>query len=414
MLGVAGVFPQLRKLNDRSVALTYGRYGAKVMFADPTGKRWTKPTVLYNGPTSGHTELRERADGKFVYVHDQSGFYPPSWDATPPAGYVYDNNQSAHLKALILDIERVDTHDDRPWAFQYHGDVAPNALQDPWTLSQSGSVSTYLWADQGQDYVRLTTGSNGTSRSLYYQSTANSSWSKMDFADGVVADFRARIGAESTSDSAAVLFLGDGANGYLSLELTGTQVGLEGNGGNAGQQNFLESMNPGFRTSDWHDYRLVISPDAGSNGAVLASLYLDGDYSDPILTQLMNLTANYDYISFGDLTGVNNGTLDVDFLRFTRLNMFAGDTDFDGDVDLSDLSNLASSYGAPDGAEWALGDFDWDGDVDLNDLSSLASNYGLGEAQAFADFQLLTSVPATLLPLLGFVFFSRKRGSACV
>lgn len=92
----------------------------------------------------------------------------------------------------------------------------------------------------------------------------------------------------------------------------------------------------------------------------------------------MNLAANYDYISFGDLTGVNNGAIE--------------------------------------GAEWALGDFDWDGDIDLNDLSNLASNYGLGEAQAFADFQLLTSVPepVTLLPLLGVLFFSRKRGSACV
>jgi hypothetical protein len=70
-----------------------------------------------------------------------------------------------------------------------------------------------------------------------------------------------------------------------------------------------------------------------------------------------------------------------------------GNTDFDGDVDLSDLSNLAANYGAPSGATWAMGDFDQDGDVDLSDLSAMAANYGSGEAQAFADFQSITGVP---------------------
>jgi len=70
-----------------------------------------------------------------------------------------------------------------------------------------------------------------------------------------------------------------------------------------------------------------------------------------------------------------------------------GDVDSDFDVDLSDLSALAGSYGMLTGGHWHLGDFDLDGDVDLNDLSSLASNYGSGEAQAFTDFASLASVP---------------------
>jgi hypothetical protein len=70
-----------------------------------------------------------------------------------------------------------------------------------------------------------------------------------------------------------------------------------------------------------------------------------------------------------------------------------GDTDFDGDIDLSDLANLAASYGQGSGQFWPDGDFDFDGDVDLNDLSNLAANYGLGEAQAIADFLAITSVP---------------------
>jgi hypothetical protein len=71
-----------------------------------------------------------------------------------------------------------------------------------------------------------------------------------------------------------------------------------------------------------------------------------------------------------------------------------GDTDFDDDVDLADLGNLASSYGlSSDNIKWQNGDFDHDDDVDLNDLGTLASNYQSGQSQAFADFATLTTVP---------------------
>jgi len=69
-----------------------------------------------------------------------------------------------------------------------------------------------------------------------------------------------------------------------------------------------------------------------------------------------------------------------------------GDADWDGDVDLSDLSLLAGHYGNSTSMTWINGDFDRDGDVDLSDLSSLASHYGTGQAQAFADFQSLAGI----------------------
>jgi hypothetical protein len=89
-----------------------------------------------------------------------------------------------------------------------------------------------------------------------------------------------------------------------------------------------------------------------------------------------------------------------------------GDTDLDGDVDLSDLGNLATHYGLTNGGHWSLGDFDLDGDVDLNDLGTLATYYGDGSAQAFADFQALTSVPepgsAAALISMPFVMMFRR------
>ena len=53
-----------------------------------------------------------------------------------------------------------------------------------------------------------------------------------------------------------------------------------------------------------------------------------------------------------------------------------GDLDNDCDVDLADLAELLSHYGATSGATCADGDFDRDGDVDLADLAELLGAYG--------------------------------------
>ena len=53
-----------------------------------------------------------------------------------------------------------------------------------------------------------------------------------------------------------------------------------------------------------------------------------------------------------------------------------GDLDGDGDVDLTDLSQLLANYGMLSGADPEDGDLDGDGDVDLTDLSALLAVYG--------------------------------------
>jgi hypothetical protein len=53
-----------------------------------------------------------------------------------------------------------------------------------------------------------------------------------------------------------------------------------------------------------------------------------------------------------------------------------GDTNLDFKVDVTDLGNLASSYGTSSGALWVQGDTNYDGKVDVTDLGNLASNYG--------------------------------------
>jgi probable HAF family extracellular repeat protein len=100
--------------------------------------------------------------------------------------------------------------------------------------------------------------------------------------------------------------------------------------------------------------------------------------------------------------------------RLTLISMQAGvgDTDLDGDVDLSDLGTLATSYGQNNpNIDWVNGDFDHDNDVDLSDLGTLATNYSAGEAQAYADFAAMVPEPSGLavLAMVGVMMRRRQR-----
>lgn len=54
-----------------------------------------------------------------------------------------------------------------------------------------------------------------------------------------------------------------------------------------------------------------------------------------------------------------------------------GDLDLDGDVDITDLTQLLSHFGMVAGATPADGDLDGDTDVDISDLATLLSNFGV-------------------------------------
>lgn len=81
--------------------------------------------------------------------------------------------------------------------------------------------------------------------------------------------------------------------------------------------------------------------------------------------------------SVNDPAGLNLGE-DVTFDFFVLI----GDTNHDRTVDVTDLGNMASNYGASTGATWTSGDTNYDGQVDVSDLGNLASNYGVTLAQA--------------------------------
>ena len=78
----------------------------------------------------------------------------------------------------------------------------------------------------------------------------------------------------------------------------------------------------------------------------------------------------------GYVWGENVGWINLDDENHFVVLLHDGDLDFDGDVDLADLSELLRNYGTTSGMNWEDGDIDGDDDVDLADLSALLSRYG--------------------------------------
>jgi hypothetical protein len=313
-VGVGGDFPQLRKLDDGTVAMTFGRYGAKVMFADPTGARWTAPTVIYNGPGSGYVDMRRTPNGNWCFVYDQSSFYPPGYNNNPPNAYVYNNDQSANLKAAILTLAPQPSTDDFRWAVEYHGDAAPETLG--WSKMQAGTVSTRQWAELGQDFFRINTAGVGANQ-LNYQLSSGSAWQNMRFDNGVVIDLRSRS-VPSNDLGSGDLFFDDGVNGSALLQFSGQGIFLQGLGGAAAAAAYWGADHPGFNSYDWQNCRVVIEPDPASGG-IFAKVYLNGDASTPILTKQLAASSLASTLRFGDDTGTTNGTFDLDYLRFSAI-----------------------------------------------------------------------------------------------
>ncbi len=100
-----------------------------------------------------------------------------------------------------------------------------------------------------------------------------------------------------------------------------------------------------------------------------------------------------------DQTTVND-YLTAKYFPPTRV---AGDADDDGDVDLSDLSILATNWDATVAGGWDDADFDLDNFVGLTDLSMMASNWQYGVTTAVPE-------PATMsLLAIGGIALLRRR-----
>jgi autotransporter-associated beta strand protein len=71
-----------------------------------------------------------------------------------------------------------------------------------------------------------------------------------------------------------------------------------------------------------------------------------------------------------------------------------GDTNLDGTVNVTDLSNMAGNFGKTSGGTWASGDMDYNNTVNVADLSDLASNFGSSLASGLASGLASAAAPA--------------------
>jgi hypothetical protein len=104
---------------------------------------------------------------------------------------------------------------------------------------------------------------------------------------------------------------------------------------------------------------------------------------------------------------VNN--LDVDeWLTLAGDKYVRGDTDLDGDIDASDLNNLALNWLIPGDYGWSGGDFDGNGIADSADLNLIGLNWQHGAA-------VNSPVPEpgclSLLLILGWTVIARLKSS---
>jgi hypothetical protein len=106
-------------------------------------------------------------------------------------------------------------------------------------------------------------------------------------------------------------------------------------------------------------------------------------------------------LGYGDNAVLNASTFAGEAVDTSSLLVkftYAGDTDLDGDVDVADLGNLASSWQT--NGVWTRGDFDYNGTVDVNDLGLLATNWqaGVGTPLGPSLTQALESLGLSSIP----------------
>ncbi len=126
--------------------------------------------------------------------------------------------------------------------------------------------------------------------------------------------------------------------------------------------------NPVFFSFQWRKDGNDLSDDVRFSGTASQTLLI-------LPVELADEGA-YDCVVTALLGAMCSTTSDAATLTVTASADCPEDLDADGDIDLSDLSQLLGNYGTTSGAAPEDGDLDGDGDVDLADLSALLAVYG--------------------------------------
>ena len=82
--GAVGACPRLLALDNGVLALSFGRFcrptqGVGIIFSADGGQTWTNRTELFDGLSSGYTDMVALGPGKLLYVHDSVTAWAPTF-----------------------------------------------------------------------------------------------------------------------------------------------------------------------------------------------------------------------------------------------------------------------------------------------------------------------------------------------
>jgi hypothetical protein len=138
------------------------------------------------------------------------------------------------------------------------------------------------------------------------------------------------------------------------------------------------------------DYRGQTNP-ASTIRAQLASGYNAGAWNGPGIGTTAPLTVGGKAVGVGWKDDASTQSITV---KYT----YVGDANVDGQVDITDLGALATSWQTA--GTWANGDFDYSNFVDITDLGALATNWqaGVGSPLRPGDLSLSEALASLGLP----------------
>jgi len=356
---------------------------------------------IFFGDASGNVG----GDVDIDYVGLTPGAYAPVGfaDASPKAG----NLAKKHSSTFDWKYECAALPSSQDLDFDFFNDFeVPFGTITP-TLSGNGTVL-------------FETGSTAGDQSYFDggQAYTHALWDTQNYNvtdDGYTIEFRAKVTGSINADVGLLSVVVDQDGGdvdpaaiVLDIAENKTTTRVEkGSGTGINVDLDLNANNDGF-----HVFRFVASPWV-DNGHYF--IYRDGE----LITEVGGIARGRnevtpDMLYFGDTSGANSGTIELDYIRFMEgayaPELIPGDTDNDGDVDADDLAVVAAHWGGTVGAnDYTVGNFNGDTVVDAADAAIQAANWtGSGGEEG------ATGVPepgtlAMLLGLLSVLLVARRR-----
>jgi probable HAF family extracellular repeat protein len=241
------------------------------------------------------------------------------------------------------------------------GSLPPDTAQNSWGYGINGS---------GQLAGYSVTG-NGTGLA-YYHATLYSNGTMTDLGNGIGGNYSYGYGINSSGAVVGDAEVSPGGPLQAFVDSNGTMTNLGTLGGGS-------SIARGICDSGQ-----IVGQAQTASGAEDAFLYVNGSMAD--LNSLINpslgwtLTYAYDVNRAGQIAAVGTNTAGQTHALLLSPGI-PGDINFDGRVDVNDLTIVLANYGAT-GRTWWQGAMDGDptGRVDVNDLTIVLANYGYGTA----------------------------------